>query len=449
MKNLMRALTPTITLLLTSAAVAASMQVGYRHDDFTVTFDDCGGILEGISIGGAVYSSHDRLCYSFDLKAGESAPAALSDAMPGGDGIIYGVKGDDRRTYLRFFIEFSLPDDAVLSDRNVNYNAENRAIMPDNEHAYLYSDRIGYRFYLRGSSFSDYIPLGDIKILTADEIGDIRVELYPLISRYEDHIATYIFSSSAEDYHFSRLVYPDTFAEFTYDQYAWIEPVGDEFNVCYADLIANTVNLWTPDGKVEELCRLTPGRELLMLVGEGKKAAFAAADDEYIYLSLNDSEYRIGKDGAENFRVEADISNGAATFLIGMSRNGQYSLRYIALDESGLIADWKTEPINNDAALINIFQNYRSNSFDTYYDGERIYLLENHDYYVSSGANSFNPGDDMMYGKYGGGLIGYFVRLTVLDKNGVAAERLTPLNMNISRGEYGSYRVKLRIGGES
>ena len=123
-------------------------------------------------------------------------------------------------------------------------------------------------------------------------------------------------------------------------------------------------------------------------------------------------------------------------------------MRYILMDKNGLVTEWKPEPIRNYIDSFQLYTDSRKRNFDTYFDGERLYLLEGAFYSLSSPENRFDSSRDEAYGKYGGALTGHFVRVSILGRDGVIAERLAPLKVNVSRGTMHK-TVTLKIGGRS
>ena len=104
------------------------MAAGYSHRDFDVSFDDCKDLLDGIRIKGFVSDSRDELTYSFSLAAGRTDTAQVTTGYKSGhinNG--YFVSGDSRNRDLMLKLETRLPDDAVLSDRELKFDSNGAA----------------------------------------------------------------------------------------------------------------------------------------------------------------------------------------------------------------------------------------------------------------------------------------------------------------------------------
>lgn len=452
-----KALIPLGALLIASALAVSGMSNGWRRDDFIVTFDDCGGLLSDVNLSGFVYSYEhsikfeDRLKISFDLNGGESAAAVVSNSDDEvRDMYYYGVPGPDGDTNLSLCWRLSLPNDAVLSDRNVNYDKDGRAIMPDNEHAILYSDRVGYELYLTDFRQENSIELGGVNILKADDKDGFRVMLTPartVVYDADRMSATYLFSSDPKFYHYepATLLQSFNFGELVDDNLAYVESVDDGI-VWFVDPVTHNVRRRGADGKVADIRSLDADREIRALVGEKDTVAVATVDAENIYLSVNGSqEYAIKR--SDNVWIDIDISNGAATFRVHRSSGSAVSLSYVVMDENGFVTEWKTSLTDN--GIGSIYINTPGRIFDTYFDGEKVYILENSCYYLGSAINCFDSERDENYGKFCGAMTGYFIRVSILGRDGVIAERLAPLKVNVSRGVSGQQHVKLKIGGRS
>ena len=457
-----KALIPLGALLIASALAVSGMSNGWRRDDFIVTFDDCGGLLSDINISGAVFShgdypkSPDKLRISFDLNGGETVAAEVAKCADDVSRFYYGVSGPDGETELSLCCRVSLPDDAVLSDKNVNYDENGRAIMPDNMHAILYSDRIGYELYLTDFMRRHYADLGGVNILKADDKDGFRVMLTPArtaVYEADRKSATYLFSSDPESYHYepSTLLYDINLTEKIDDNLAYIESVDDGI-VWFVNPITKMVSHRDAEGKVTELFAMNREREVKMLVGEKDTVAMVTYDEENIYLSVDNSQEYVIKRGSYDMQyntdMDVDISNGVATFFVSQHDSKGSSMRYILMDKNGLVTEWEPQPIRNDIDSIQFYGYSWKRKFDTYFDGERLYLLEGAFYSLSSPENRFDSNRDEAFGKYGGALTGEFVRVSILGRDGVIAERLAPLKVNVSRGTMHK-TVTLKIGGRS
>lgn len=256
---------------------------------------------------------------------------------------------------------------------------------------------------------------------------------------------TYEFSSDPKDYHFDS-VSDLNFSRLISDECVYIESLG-ALSVYFADLAAGRVLHFGSNGTTE-LCKLPSDREFMSLIGEGGAVGIVTADEDNIYLSVSGSPEHIisrRKSPSENIAIRSDASNGAFTFRV--QQDGEV-WRYVVMDKSGFITGWDTEPAENSVdgrAYVSTY--YGDRYFDTYYDGERLYLMENSLYYLYVDQTFYQTMADELFAKYGGALTSCFVYVTVLDKNGVVAERLTPLDVGISK--YGSKAVELEIGGRS
>ena len=175
-------------------------------------------------------------------------------------------------------------------------------------------------------------------------------------------------------------------------------------------------------------------------------------DDENIYLSVDNSQEYVIKRGSYDIRyntdMDVDISNGVATFFMSQHDSKSSYMRYILMDKNGLITEWEPEPIRNYIDSFQLYTDSWKRNYDTYFDGERLYLLEGAFYSLSSPENRFDSNRDEAYGKYGGALTGEFVRVSILGRDGVIAERLAPLKVDVSRGTMHK-TVTLKIGGRS
>ena len=457
-----KALIPLGALLTAAALAVSGMSNGWRRDDFIVTFDDCGGLLSDINISGAVFShgdypdTPDKLRISFDLNGGETVAAEVAKCADDESRFYYGVPGPEGETELSLCCRVSLPDDAVLSDKNVRYDKDGRAIMPDNEHAILFSDRIGYELYLTDFVRRRYADLGGVNILKSDDKDGFRVMLTPARTAVYDadrKSATYLFSSDPKFYHYepATLLCDFNLTEKIDDNLAYVESVDDGI-VWFVNPITNMVSHRDADGKVTGLFALNPDREVKMLVGEKDTVAIATYDEENIYLSVDNSQEYVIKRGSYDMQyntdMDADISNGMATFFVRQHDSKGSSMRYILMDKNGLVTEWKPEPIRNYIDSFQLYTDSRKRNFDTYFDGERLYLLEGAFYSLSSPENRFDSSRDEAYGKYGGALTGHFVRVSILGRDGVIAGRLAPLKVNVSRGTMHK-TVTLKIGGRS
>ena len=454
MKNLIRAAFPAAALLLCTALTAVCMAAGYSHGDFDVSFDDCKDLLDGIRIKGFVSDSRDELTYSFSLAAGRTDTAQVTTGYKRGhinNG--YFVAGDSRHRDLMLKLETRLPDDAVLSDRELKFDSNGAAILFDGEHIRLYTDALEYQFYLTNPNRSVRIPLGEPVRLTSDENGeDIRVTLEPLLAFHNEdtNVTTYTFSPDPDDYAYvmrDNVIFPD---EYSTGNLAFLEPVGSYFNVYHIDRVTDSVCVTEYGGgnysKNRRICGLSlDGRELLSFRGGDGIAAAALLDKDCVTLKVNDSEaYKLDLDDGDKVNVNIVITNGAACFRIGFG--GDRAVRapmYIALSPKGeLLAQGSGEAI----ALPDIERlwfNLYDDSFDAYFDGERLYTLDN---------ISYTAGYDMSYcdsellgvlNEYGGGFPGYIVSMTVMDRNGVVASGLRPLSIRVSGGRGSSQTVSV------
>ena len=167
--------------------------------------------------------------------------------------------------------------------------------------------------------------------------------------------------------------------------------------------------------------------------GENKVFAGAYQDGDELVFRVNDGEYKLDVSGADSVYGSADVSNGIATFRIIIEKNGVHNAEYYVINGNGeLIANFAGSAWSPTVEKLSYNCYY---SFDTYYDGKRLYLLENIDYSVSYEPDSMrgNYNDTVkLLNKYGNGFIGYIVSAKVIEDGKVIASDLHPISMRVS-----------------
>lgn len=450
MKSVFKAIMPIAALILLVSLVAASMISAGLHKPFNVTFENTDGLFAGVRIAGGFYNSSDDLSYTFSVGAGATVPAKVSKYKSEDSNrefySIFDVFGDPRYGEMFINIQATLPDDAVISDEEVIFDKDGRAILGKNEDMFVYTDRLDYRFYISSwDSKTTFSWLGE----TRRANGKIRVNVVPkrgvVIS---DSGSTARFSTSGKDYHLgfniisNRSIFPD---EFKSPSLAYLEPDGEAFNVYLIDRISKAVYYSRFGSEIsEKLCDFdlgdssdypydNDGKELIAMCGENKVFAGAYQDGDELVFRVNDGEYKLDVSGADSVYGSADVSNGIATFRIIIEKNGVHNAEYYVINGNGeLVANFAGSSWSPTVEKLSYNRYY---SFDTYYDGKRLYLLENIDYSVSYEPDSMrgNYNDTVkLLNKYGNGFIGYIVSAKVIENGKVIASDLHPISMRVS-----------------
>ncbi|MBQ8509214.1 MAG: hypothetical protein IJ493_04830 [Clostridia bacterium] len=471
-KYWLHALFPILALILVMVLTVSLLAVGYSDYAFTVAFDDCGGLLDGLAVSGRFYQSGSYGC-SFKLNAGETVKAETHvqwkelKSYYGMNSAIWSSSTVRDILNRSLIAVVTVPDDATLTpidnvypDLPYCYGSVDRdgETVLDGFRAKGYTaDKLTYQYALsRGSleNLIEYTPeqldlilLGEPRTVTAEEYGKLTVWMapyfdysktvpksgYPYVSYNTEWTAWFSIGDISE------LPHGAVFAEKTKGGYAvtHVDALTTD-NIGSASVWVTTLDA---DRKVISTERIAAfeDNEKLSLAGiytNGENAAVCAVRDgdmlELRALSCGKSPVRVlTLYGVEDASVASLVSNGAVCMRISTNYD---TVTYAAVDPaSGKLLAYGSTPFAFDSRLLN----YNSSvpGFDALWDGERLYVLDRSDYECQ--LYSTNTDNQERLALYGGGVIGHAVSISVMDKDGEIAMGLHPITANFS-GSSGS-----------
>ncbi|MBQ8509215.1 MAG: hypothetical protein IJ493_04835 [Clostridia bacterium] len=470
MKHLFTASLPILTAALTLALFIGCITVGYTSYAFPAYLTAVDG-LENVSLELEYYDSFDKLRYDTTVSFGGSAHAAVmsDESKFYTDGVLSanGASG--------WFLEcrITLPEGAELTQ--IDPAAYNLPIAFSYEGNLYYDDyyqvsAVTYQYYLTDSTKKKEIPLAEPRTLTEDDEGQ------PLYIRYALDIlpdweggghTVAVDYSKIQSFAAGKPFYTDD-TSFE-DRIAYIEYTGsgmrcylwDSHDCLHADVRVTDIVGTTPVGSwlLTEINYDSP-QTLLWFSAEGKNLLTAVRSDNAIILQIfADGQpcepYNIPTAVEEYYAptVRAVLSNGAACFRVrrmygGVSYEEEAQYFALSMTDGSLLAHGKTE-------LTNVYHRGYTltgteQDFDALWLHDRLYVLDNAEYHFSTALQYDYPStpewsDQDMLTRYGGGMTGYFVTLSVMDADGEVSMNLHPLNTLYSGNNGSAQRFIVRF----
>ncbi len=462
---------PVITIASATLVTAAAIFTGGTLSGFEASLDDCGGLLDSIRIEGEFYSHVDDFGGNFTLSGGETcmirpeiSPETLltsyhlgvRTAVRGGELIAGG--SELLLSDMRLVTYATLPEGESLDDAGLEYDENGRAIcnysLNGSKFLKIEPKRVKVQYAIADGKH--FVPLGEAHVM---ENSGIMLYLKPKMSygNEKNDDVSFDFSPDISDYYYLDFDFfglANKVEEYDNTELIITEK-GEKLYAYHVDRIANSI----VESEISDENTVAT-RELMKLNLDDGRVLYLDSDSEnMLIVSRKNGRLIIDfSDGKSSIRreieldsesipdVDGAISNGVAVVRWSIRNDsGEYVTRRLALKANGeLLDDSPCESSLPDLPYTGLNLRNLSGNFDAYYDGERLYLLENAYYSLSrvhGTSREWLNRAGRLLAKDGAALTRKIVRVTVID-DGVTRE-FYPLSTELAG--YGAITLKLKF----